>query len=345
MDEKKAAVEDDAAAAMIFGGGDMKRIPSELALEELFSKKDHGDQDEEEDRDEEIVGEIRAQISQGSEAKSRSSRSKVLFAHGHSFDPLLSNLLQAQLPFPSTDRVMNDFSSYGGLTDTNLWCESVTSKQSGTSVPIGSQSSMCDNQATGATSNSSHEQSDDDDMDTEAGIYKKGTDTIDMKRIKRMVSNRESARRSRRRKQAQLAELELQVEQLRGENASLLKQLTGTTQQFKDAATNNRVLKSDVEALRAKVKLAEDMVTRGSLTSSLSNLLQNHLSTPQSTSSHKPTMAVHGEDALYTGMTKPIELESPGAFNDNVKNGILSDGANCSAENWTWVNRVPTVSK
>jgi hypothetical protein len=40
---------------------------------------------------------------------------------------------------------------------------------------------------------------------------------------------------------------------LRLENASLFKQLTDASQQFRDANTNNRVLKSDVEALRAKV--------------------------------------------------------------------------------------------
>lgn len=68
-----------------------------------------------------------------------------------------------------------------------------------------------------------------------------------------MVSNRESARRSRRRKQAQLSEVEEQFEELRGENASLLKQVSGASHQFKDAATNNRLLKSHVGALRAKV--------------------------------------------------------------------------------------------
>lgn len=46
-----------------------------------------------------------------------------------------------------------------------------------------------------------------------------------------------------------------QVEQLRLENAGLFKQLTDASQQFRDANTNNRVLKSDVEALRAKVSL------------------------------------------------------------------------------------------
>lgn len=44
-----------------------------------------------------------------------------------------------------------------------------------------------------------------------------------------------------------------QVDQLRGENSTLFKNLTNANQQFKDASMNNRVLKSDVEALRAKV--------------------------------------------------------------------------------------------
>lgn len=44
------------------------------------------------------------------------------------------------------------------------------------------------------------------------------------------------------------------VEQLHGEYTTLFKQLTSASQQFKDASTNNRVLKADVEALRAKVK-------------------------------------------------------------------------------------------
>jgi hypothetical protein len=44
-----------------------------------------------------------------------------------------------------------------------------------------------------------------------------------------------------------------QVDQLRGENASLFKQLTDANQQFTTSVTDNRILKSDVEALRVKV--------------------------------------------------------------------------------------------
>lgn len=112
------------------------------------------------------------------------------------------------------------------------------------------------------TSGSSREQSDDEDAELELGLDEQNVDPSDMKRMRRMLSNRESARRSRRRKQAHLSDLEMQVQQLRVENSSLFKQLNEITQKFNDAAVDNRVLKSDVEALRAKVKMAEDMVAR-----------------------------------------------------------------------------------
>ncbi|CAL9231887.1 unnamed protein product [Arabidopsis halleri] len=83
-----------------------------------------------------------------------------------------------------------------------------------------------------------------------------------VKRVKRMLSNRESARRSRRRKQAHLSELETQVSQLRVENSKLMKGLTDVTQTFNEASVENRVLKANIETLRAKVKMAEESVKR-----------------------------------------------------------------------------------
>ncbi|KAL2609202.1 hypothetical protein R1flu_027775 [Riccia fluitans] len=111
------------------------------------------------------------------------------------------------------------------------------------------------------TSGSSREQSDDED-ENEGIVNDQNLEPGDLKRVKRMLSNRESARRSRRRKQAHLSELETQVAQLRVENTNLVKRLTDISQKFSDAAVDNRVLKSDVEALRAKVKMAEDLVSR-----------------------------------------------------------------------------------
>ncbi|XP_042473620.1 light-inducible protein CPRF2-like isoform X1 [Zingiber officinale] len=117
-------------------------------------------------------------------------------------------------------------------------------------------------QAKPATSSSSREQSDDDDEFEGEAETNENAGPTDIKRVRRMISNRESARRSRRRKQTHLSELEGQVSQLRIENSSLLKRLTDINQKFSVAAVDNRILKADVETLRAKVKMAEETVKR-----------------------------------------------------------------------------------
>lgn len=116
-------------------------------------------------------------------------------------------------------------------------------------------------QVKSTTSGSSRDQSDDDEAEGEAETTQ-GMDPADTKRVRRMLSNRESARRSRRRKQAHLTELETQVSQLRVENSSLLKRLTDISQKYNEAAVDNRVLKANVETLRAKVRMAEETVKR-----------------------------------------------------------------------------------
>ncbi|KAL3631733.1 hypothetical protein CASFOL_024717 [Castilleja foliolosa] len=126
-------------------------------------------------------------------------------------------------------------------------------------VPASSRKSGA--QVKSTTSGSSGEQSDDDDLEGENETTQ-NMDCSDTKRVRRMLSNRESARRSRRRKQAHLTELETQVSQLRVENSSLLKRFTDISQKYNEAAVDNRVLKADVETLRAKVKMAEETVKR-----------------------------------------------------------------------------------
>ncbi|XP_024385346.1 basic leucine zipper 63 isoform X2 [Physcomitrium patens] len=85
----------------------------------------------------------------------------------------------------------------------------------------------------------------------------------DIKRAKRMLSNRESARRSRRRKQTHLSILETQVAQLRVENGNLVQKLQDFNHKFHEAAIDHRILKADCEALRAKLSLAKrDLMAR-----------------------------------------------------------------------------------
>ncbi|TKY58261.1 Basic leucine zipper 9 [Spatholobus suberectus] len=282
------------------------------------------------------------------------------------FDPEIANddVKPCKLdPFTGASGHLNDafqnldavtsFSNCGGVTDDTLVrSQNLTPMQSTISATIDSQSSICgtvgspvsaykpngrDNQVKGATtSGSSREPSDEDD---EAGPCEQSTNAIDMKRLRRKVSNRESARRSRRRKQAHLADLEWQVERMRLENANLFKQLTDASQQFREADTNNRVLKSDVEALRAKVKLAEDMVTRGSLTPFNNQLLQNQsqLSTPPQLNTNNlrrmahvsPTITVHGNDASYgSGITVDGQNSALGLGNLDIPCSDFSSGVN-----------------
>ncbi|CAN4075794.1 unnamed protein product [Withania somnifera] len=355
-----------------FAARDMKKSPSLLVLEEYFDhRKFYGEDAKIGDgfggNDHHHEDQNTNNTNNNNNINHDANNNNDNDHHHHHNAQLFSDICSIDPSFTMRNQeILNGFSNCG-LTEKPLWSPNITPKQSSISVTVDSQSSICagsptptiimapkvrDNQAMGATSGSY--QSDDDDVEGEVGPCEQSTDPLDIKRIRRQASNRESARRSRRRKQAHLADLENQVDQFRGENESLFKQLADATQQYKDALTNNRVLKSDVEALRAKVKLAEDMVARGSLTStSLSHLLQNYLNTPQSLSTNNnnnnnnnimcrldnvsPTITVHAEDAW---------IENVNAFNRNFKNGSMSDAVSCvTSDVWSWESHVPSISK
>ncbi|KAE8675096.1 Histone acetyltransferase [Hibiscus syriacus] len=100
-----------------------------------------------------------------------------------------------------------------------------------------------------ATSGSSREDSDSDELegDTETADM----DPADAKRARRY---------SRRRKQVQMNGLEAQVGQLRVEHFTLLQRLTDMNHEYDGAAVDNRIMKADIETLRAKGSPDENLL-------------------------------------------------------------------------------------
>ncbi|XP_020241075.1 bZIP transcription factor 53-like [Asparagus officinalis] len=77
---------------------------------------------------------------------------------------------------------------------------------------------------------------------------------IDQRKRKRMISNRESARRSRMKKQQRLDDLMNQVAHLKNENSQILMQINLITQQFLLLDGDNTVLRTQVMELTERLR-------------------------------------------------------------------------------------------
>ncbi|KAL2328983.1 hypothetical protein Fmac_022410 [Flemingia macrophylla] len=83
---------------------------------------------------------------------------------------------------------------------------------------------------------------------------------MDQRKRKRMISNRESARRSRMRKQKHLDDLVSQVAQLRKENQQILTSVNLTTQQFLTVEAENSVLRAQVNELSHRLDSLKEII-------------------------------------------------------------------------------------
>ncbi|KAI3702523.1 hypothetical protein L6452_28262 [Arctium lappa] len=94
-------------------------------------------------------------------------------------------------------------------------------------------------------------------------IQSSGSDE-DLKRLmdqrKRMVSNRESARRSRMRKRKHLDELVTQLSQLREENNRIIGNISITMQHYTSVEAENSVLKARVAELGHRLESLDQMI-------------------------------------------------------------------------------------
>ncbi|KAE8668147.1 hypothetical protein F3Y22_tig00112344pilonHSYRG00077 [Hibiscus syriacus] len=77
---------------------------------------------------------------------------------------------------------------------------------------------------------------------------------------KRMISNRESARRSRMRKKKHLDDLQAQVTQLRNDNQQILTQLDITTQRYLNVETQNSVLRAQANELGHRLQSLNEII-------------------------------------------------------------------------------------
>ncbi|XP_074272746.1 bZIP transcription factor 44-like [Silene latifolia] len=105
---------------------------------------------------------------------------------------------------------------------------------------------------------------------------------LDERKRKRMESNRESARRSRMRKQQHLDDLTAQIVQLRKENNQILQTINLTNQQFLNVDAQNSVLRAQMNELSQRLDslngIINDMNALGNLEDDLGDfsLMDGH---------------------------------------------------------------------
>ncbi|MCO5567567.1 hypothetical protein L7F22_021261 [Adiantum nelumboides] len=81
---------------------------------------------------------------------------------------------------------------------------------------------------------------------------------VDDRKQRRMLSNRESARRSRLRKQQHLDELRSHVAQLRVQNSQMLSSFSLTSKHYAQVAEENRILRSEAINLSQRLQTLHD---------------------------------------------------------------------------------------
>ncbi|CAN4093905.1 unnamed protein product [Withania somnifera] len=84
---------------------------------------------------------------------------------------------------------------------------------------------------------------------------------VNERKRKRMQSNRESARRSRMRKQKHLDDLMSQVTQLKMENSNILNSISMTTQQYANIEAENSVLRAQMMELTQRLQSLNEILS------------------------------------------------------------------------------------
>ncbi|XP_010526918.1 PREDICTED: bZIP transcription factor 11-like [Tarenaya hassleriana] len=102
-------------------------------------------------------------------------------------------------------------------------------------------------------------------------------EVMEQRKRKRMISNRESARRSRMRKQKLLDDLTAQVAQLRKENHQIVTSVSITTQHYLTVESENAVLRAQLDELKNRLDSLNDIIALANNNNGFYGVCSNHL--------------------------------------------------------------------
>ncbi|KAF3440717.1 hypothetical protein FNV43_RR19003 [Rhamnella rubrinervis] len=131
---------------------------------------------------------------------------------------------------------------------------------------------------------------------------------MDQRKRKRMLSNRESARRSRMRKQKHLDDLLSEVTELRKNNNQILESMNGSTQLYVNLEAENSVLRAQMGELANRLQSLNDIIDCINLTNWLveatedAQIVEGLVNNPWNSNIHvnQPIMAAtHGRTFIY----------------------------------------------
>ncbi|KAI3996043.1 hypothetical protein MKX01_038443 [Papaver californicum] len=129
---------------------------------------------------------------------------------------------------------------------------------------------------------------------------------IDERKQKRMLSNRESARRSRMRKQKHLDGLTAQVVELKKENHQILSSLNITTQNYLNVESENSILRAQMNELSHRLDSLNEIIHYlNANKNNMDSSFENSSSTTAVNDYH------HHQDFLHPWSSSSVYLNQP----------------------------------
>ncbi|XP_010531056.1 PREDICTED: bZIP transcription factor 2-like [Tarenaya hassleriana] len=128
---------------------------------------------------------------------------------------------------------------------------------------------------------------------------------VDERKRKRMVSNRESARRSRMRKQKHMDDLTAQINQLTNENRQIMTSLDVTSRLYMTIQAENSVLNAQLSELNTRLRSLDDII--GFVTANTNSSSSSSSGEIDGCGFVDRTVGIHDDlyDDMFSGVNQP----------------------------------------